>query len=232
MISHISFAQVRIVAHRGYWQKEGSAQNSLAALRYAGEAGVYGSEFDVCLTKDGVAVVNHDPSINGKIISNSTYNMLKNERLDNGEYIPTLESYLEEGAKWENLRLVMELKPQPTEEMENLLVDLAVAMVDSFQLATRVDYISFSQNICKRLAKKAPGSMIEYLASDLAPDEVKSWGVNGIDYHFIAFEKKPELIATAHRLGMLVNVWTVNSREKREELEKQGVDMITYDFSE
>lgn len=37
----------RIIAHRGYWQTEGSAQNSIRALELADEIRVYGSEFDV-----------------------------------------------------------------------------------------------------------------------------------------------------------------------------------------
>ena len=40
-------AQTQVIAHRGYWKAEGSAQNSLASLRKAAEAKVYGSEFDV-----------------------------------------------------------------------------------------------------------------------------------------------------------------------------------------
>lgn len=44
-------AQTKVIAHRGYWDCEGSAQNSIASLKKAAEAGVYGSEFDVQMTK-------------------------------------------------------------------------------------------------------------------------------------------------------------------------------------
>ena len=43
-------AQTQVIAHRGYWKAEGSAQNSLASLRKAAEAKVYGAEFDVQMT--------------------------------------------------------------------------------------------------------------------------------------------------------------------------------------
>ena len=56
-------AQTQVIAHRGYWKAEGSAQNSLASLRKAAEAKVYGSEFDVQMTADGIVVVNHDNTI-------------------------------------------------------------------------------------------------------------------------------------------------------------------------
>ena len=38
-------AQPKIVAHRGYWKTEGSAQNSLTSLQKANDVGCYGSEF-------------------------------------------------------------------------------------------------------------------------------------------------------------------------------------------
>ena len=50
-------AQTKVIAHRGYWKCEGSAQNSIASLTKAAEAKVYGSEFDVQLTKDKEIVV-------------------------------------------------------------------------------------------------------------------------------------------------------------------------------
>ena len=56
-------AQTQVIAHRGYWKAEGSAQNSLASLRKAAEAKVYGAEFDVQMTADGIVVVNHDNTI-------------------------------------------------------------------------------------------------------------------------------------------------------------------------
>ena len=61
-------AQTKVIAHRGYWKCEGSAQNSIASLTKAAEAKVYGSEFDVQLTKDKEIVVNHDDSIQGIFI--------------------------------------------------------------------------------------------------------------------------------------------------------------------
>ena len=55
-----------VVAHRGYWKAEGSAQNSVASLKKAIEIGARGSECDVYITTDGVVVVHHDPTIDGK----------------------------------------------------------------------------------------------------------------------------------------------------------------------
>ena len=37
----------QVIAHRGYWKTEGSAQNSISSLQNSYKIGVYGSEFDV-----------------------------------------------------------------------------------------------------------------------------------------------------------------------------------------
>ena len=40
-------AKPEVIAHRGYWDTEGSAQNSIRALVKADSIGCYASEFDV-----------------------------------------------------------------------------------------------------------------------------------------------------------------------------------------
>ena len=54
-----------VIAHRGFWTTDGSAQNSLAALVKADSIHCYGSEFDVWLTTDNQLVVNHDATFKG-----------------------------------------------------------------------------------------------------------------------------------------------------------------------
>ncbi len=50
----------KVIAHRGYWQTYGSAQNSIRSFERAAEIGVYGSEFDVHMTSDSVLILFHD----------------------------------------------------------------------------------------------------------------------------------------------------------------------------
>lgn len=75
------YSQTKVIAHRGYWDCEGSAQNSVTALNKAHEVGAYGSEFDVSITADGIPVVNHDDSIQGFCIETSLYEQLKDLKL-------------------------------------------------------------------------------------------------------------------------------------------------------
>ncbi len=78
-------AQTQVIAHRGYWKTDGSAQNSIAALLKADSIGCYGSEFDVWLTADDKLVVNHDPVFKLKSMERSTAANLTSLKLDNGE---------------------------------------------------------------------------------------------------------------------------------------------------
>ena len=87
-------AQTQVIAHRGFWKTEGSAQNSIAALLKADSIGCYGSEFDVWLAADDQLVVNHDPTFKGKRMENSPSTALTAIKLDNGESLPTLAKYL------------------------------------------------------------------------------------------------------------------------------------------
>ena len=59
-------AQTQVIAHRGFWKTEGSAQNSITALEKAAEEKLYGSEFDVQVTLDGKLIVNHDAKFQGR----------------------------------------------------------------------------------------------------------------------------------------------------------------------
>ncbi|MDR1918756.1 MAG: glycerophosphodiester phosphodiesterase [Tannerellaceae bacterium] len=226
-------AQTRVIAHRGYWDTEGSAQNSIASLHKAGEAGVYGSEFDVLMTQDGVLVVNHDDSIQAYHIETTPYHLLENLSLSNGERLPTLESYLEEGKKHlPTTRLILELKPHRQESNERRAAEAVVAMVKEKGLQQAVEYISFSLFICKELLRLSPQAQIAYLGGDIRPGELKQAGLSGLDYHHGVLTEKPEWIQEAKEAGLSINVWTVNSPELMESFIRQGVDYITTDKPE
>ena len=101
-----AYSQSKVVAHRGYWKTEGSAQNSIRALVKADSIGCWGSEFDVWMTADGKLVVNHDATIDGVVIEKSTAKEVLAKTLANGEHVPTLEAYLK---KFDELLQVTDL---------------------------------------------------------------------------------------------------------------------------
>lgn len=222
-------AQTQVIAHRGFWKTEHSAQNSITALNKAAENKLYGSEFDVQLTADGVVIVNHDDTIQGFTIGKTNYDNLKGLQLKNGEILPTLADYLQAGKKQAGIQLILEIKPHKTKEQEDQIAETTVKMVKEYGLEKQVEYISFSMNICEQLTKLTPNSAIAYLKSDVAPKELKAKGINGIDYHYKAIEKHPEWVNEAHELNMKVNVWTVNSLKDIQKMIDLKVDYITTD---
>lgn len=88
----------RIYGHRGAPAE--FPENTLAGFRRAKELGVYGIELDVHLSKDGVAVVCHDETLDRTTnatgaISDFTVAELREVDAGKGEYVPTLLEVLE-----------------------------------------------------------------------------------------------------------------------------------------
>lgn len=217
----------QVVAHRGYWDIEGSAQNSLEALRQAGEHKFYGSEFDVNMTADGELVVNHDFTFHGMLIAETPYEAIKDSTLANGEILPTLDSYLELFQQYPELQLVFELKSEGDSLYEARAIPALVGKLQKYELIGRTDFISFSLNACVEMARRFPDMMVEYLGGEVSPSGLKELGINGLDYHYTVFRNHPEWIEEAHELGMICNVWTISDEEKINEMLDLGVDFIT-----
>lgn len=228
LVGLTAVAQPKIVAHRGYWRTDGSAQNSITSLQKAAAVGCYGSEFDVWLTADGVPVVFHDATIDGIRIEDTTFATLMNHRLQNGEFIPTLQQYLTEGAKIEGCQLILEIKPHRNEVRDKRIADMCVELVRTLGLEKKTEYISFSKVVCQRLHEISPESKVAYLNGELAPAQIKEMGLTGIDYNEKVFVKHPEWLQEAKQLGVEVNVWTVDGEENlRHHVNLEGVDLIT-----
>ena len=228
LVGLTAVAQPKIVAHRGYWRTDGSAQNSITSLQKAAAVGCYGSEFDVWLTADGVPVVFHDATIDGIRIEDTTFATLMNHRLQNGEFIPTLQQYLTEGSKIEGCQLILEIKPHRNEVRDKRIADMCVELVRTLGLEKKTEYISFSKVVCQRLHEITPDSKVAYLNGELAPAQIKEMGLTGIDYNDKVFVKHPEWLQEAKQLGVEVNVWTVDGEENlRHHVNLEGVDLIT-----
>ena len=223
-----------IVAHRGFWNCEeaGYAKNSIAALKCAQNAGFFGSEFDVNMTADSVLIVFHDDKIDGKKIEKHKYEEFKYYRLCNGEPIPTLDKYLEQGKEHPNTLLVYELKPHSCNEVEDLFVDLTIKKLKEFKLLkpSKVAFISFSHHICKRLAEALPGFTVQYLSGNLSPEKLDAVGISGLDYHYSILKINKKWIDNAHELDMSTNAWTVNKEAEMEQMLDLNVDMLTTDY--
>ena len=229
-----ALAQPKVIAHRGYWETPGSAQNSLTAFIKADSIGVFGSEIDVWLTADDRLIVNHDRVFKGTDIDmeRSTQREICNIVLPNGENIPTLDAYLRLVASKPNTRLILEMKSLSDLNREGLAAEKIVKSLRKYGLVERTDIIAFSLNACLAFKKLLPDSKIYYLDGDLDPKKIKKLGLAGIDYSVKVLRKHPEWVEQAHKLGLEVNVWTVDEEEDMRYFIDLGVDYITTNFPE
>lgn len=223
-----------IIAHRGFHKSEGASRNSLNALKAAQEAGWWGSECDLQLTKDGEVLVIHGPNhSDGKKklnVNKSTKAEVQALLLSSGEVVPTLDEYLEQTCKNKNTKLIIEIKNQLTPALETEIVEKTVKAVAKYGLENDVEYIAFRPFVCWELARLAPeGTKIAYLNGDYSPHYCRSMGCKGIDYKYTVLKQKKWMIKNAHKLGMYVNAWTVNKEEDIRWCIKNGVDFITTD---
>ena len=217
----------QIVAHRGFWKTNGSAQNSIAALMKADSVGCYGSEFDVWLTDDEQLVVNWRSVFKGVNMQESTVKECTAIVLDNGEHLPTLQEYLEKARNLKT-RLILELKAHKTREQETRAVKKILKMVKGMELEDRMEYITFSRHVAKEFIRLAPkGTPVYYQEGDLSPKELKEWGCTGPNYRLNVFRQHPEWIKECHDLGMKVNAFPIDNTDDIKWLISQGIDYIT-----
>lgn len=224
---------VKIIAHRGFWRADQSSPtaNSIASLKSAQEYHLWGSEFDVQMTADSVPIVFHDDDIEGLSIIQTPLSSFDDIRLSNGEKIPTLDQFLSVAAKESELVLVMELKWQRSVQRDYLLVDKCLELLDKYKLLSpnRVVFISFSTDICERIAELLPEFTVQALFSNKSLQEVVTMGLKGIDYYQDIFLSEPSIIEEAHKFNLGVNVWTVNDLDIVDTLISYGIDYITTD---
>ncbi len=223
-----AMSQTKIIAHRGYWNTAGSAQNSITALIKADSLGIYGTEFDVRISKDSVLVVNHDPGIWGYNIAKTPAKTLATIKLKNKETMPTLADYFD-AARPLSIKLILELKKLESPEMESYAIEKIIELIKEYQYEERIEFISFSIHAVKEMIQKAPSIPTYYLEGDLSPQELKEIGCTGPDYHYDIYLKNPQWIEKSHNLGLKVNAWTVNKEKEMKQLIDLGVDFITTD---
>ncbi len=223
-------AQPKIIAHRGFWNTDGSAQNSLTSLRKAADLKIYGSEFDVWYTGDNKLIVNHDRKYKGVHMAKAKAAEITAIELPNGEHIPTLDAYLKGFTACPDLQLVLEMKSLKDDLREVKAVRKIVRKLRKYRLLDRTDIIAFSLNACKAFLKELPDTKIYYLNGELSPKELKEMGFAGLDYSTKVLRENPQWVKEAHDLGLEVNVWTIKTPEEACYFAQLGVDYLTTDF--
>ena len=227
-------AKNTVVAHRGAWKKAGVPQNSLASLRAAINLGCTGTEFDIRMTSDDSLVINHDAEYQGMDIETTTYQDLARVKLRNGETLPTLTSYIREGLKNNSgTLLVAEIKPSTTSKERGQAIAKKVWETFRNEKATHaVQYISFDYDMLKKIESLDSSAFTQYLEGDRTPQQLKLDGIDAADYNGAIYKKHPEWINEAKRLGVKLNVWTINDSARIKSFANDGFHYITTDEPE
>ena len=225
----VSFAPNPVIAHRGAFKMNNFPENSIAALREAIRLKCTGSEFDVRMSADDTLLINHDPTYKTLEIEKTSFSELSKSPLSNGEVLPTLRQYLLSGLKDNNqTRLVVEIKPSViSKERGKTIAERVVRLVTELQAERMVVYISFDYDILKKIKELRPNALTQYLNGDQTPQQLKADGITGADYHISVFKKNPEWITMAKENGIILNAWTVNTKEDMQWLLERKFDFIT-----
>lgn len=227
-----------IFAHRG---ASGYApENTLEAFALAAKQGAHGVELDVHLSKDGEIVVTHDETIKRVTgqdgnVRDMTVKELKSILFNKPfpEYkeatIPTLrEVYALLGPT--GLKVNVELKNSNIDYPD--LEAKCLALAEEMGMSGRVLYSSFnhySMVRMKKLCKEAYCGLL-YSATMVRPWEyAKALGVDALHPHMSELLVDNEC-EEAHKLGLEINTWTVNTAEHVRLVLQAGADDVITNY--
>ena len=237
-----------VYAHRG-----GAAlrpENTLVAFDHGLTLGADGLEFDVHLSRDGVAVVHHDDTLDrttdrtGPIGALTAADLAK---VDAGyRFALTADVFPYRGLGWgvPTLRQVLSRYPVPLIiELKTADPALAKATVEEIRAARAVERVavgSFWYRALREIRRLEPR-----LATGAAREETRwalyrswvGWPVRGTAYREFQVPEQsgrttivtPRFIELAHGAGLPIKVWTVNERADIDRLLDWGVDAIISD---
>jgi glycerophosphoryl diester phosphodiesterase len=248
-VHHPFFARAAAVfAHRG-----GSAlapENTLAAFDRGAALGADGLELDVHLSRDGVVVVHHDrrlertTNLHGAVADHTAAALARADAgyrfTVNGDFpyrgrgvgVPALGDVL---RRYRDLAVIVEIKVD-TAAMADAVID-AVRAADAVE---RVCLGSFGATVLCAARARLPE-----IATSAARREVRwalyrSWGrvprrraaYDGYQVPEFAGRTRvvsPRFIRDAHRAGLGVQIWTVDSVADAERLLRWGADALITD---
>jgi glycerophosphoryl diester phosphodiesterase len=232
------------LAHRGGWLTDASGrvrtglENTAVAFQHAVDLGFRYLETDVHATRDGVLLAFHDPTLDratdrAGAIADLPFSEVRRARVDGTEPVPVLEDLL---GSWPDARFNIDVKADGA-------VAPLVEVVRRTNAYDRVCVSSFDQRRLDR-ARKAfdrpvatscgPVDVARLRCASLSP-LLRLLARRGLACAQIPLRAgrfpllSRDLIATAHRLGLQVHVWTINDGPLMERLLDAGVDGIVSD---
>lgn len=233
--SHLVYAKwsVLISAHRGGDIANGP-ENSMPVILSSIDKGIQSIEVDVQLTKDGVAVLNHDATLYRMAgvksrVSDLTYAQISKLTIGqdpDGLPIPitTLDEVLDVAQG--QIKLLIDLKPTGP---SGPLVQEVVRLVHDYEMEQDVYIQSFDSSTLRQIRQLAPeiriGQIMYFAVGNLSSLDVDFYTVEQVMV-------TKQLVDRAHAAGREVWVWTVNGRHNLKEMLKFKIDGVITDTPE
>ena len=225
-------------AHRG---ASGYApENTLSAFSKAAALGADGVELDVQLTKDGEIVVIHDEMIDRTSDGSGWVKDYTLQQLRSFNFNKTIPGWKHEDIP--TLREVYELlKPTGLTINAELktgiwfypgLEEKVVSLTQECAMTDKVLYSSFNHYTCVKMHELAPASYVGFLYADGPidmPGYVASHGGNALHPALYNLQY-PGYLEEAARLGLDINVWTVNEEPYMKMCCDAGVNAIITNY--
>jgi glycerophosphoryl diester phosphodiesterase len=227
-------ARPLVIGHRG--ASAHALENTLTALKLAGEHGADGVELDVLQCATGEVVVFHDHDLtrlggSPERIDQLPLTALREPRLRGGERIPTLAEVFE--ALDPRLLINVELKTEHARDGQALAVAVA-HLVDRHGMRARVLVSSFNPFALARFRVSSPwvATGVLFHADQAAPLR-RAWARHALRPLAVHPDRalvNADIMAKWHRQHYAVNVWTVDGEPEVKRLAALGVDgLITND---
>ncbi len=228
-----------MIAHRGLSGLE--LQNTNAAFVAAANRSYFGIEADIHVTKDGYfAVIHDDTTVNVSDsvleVEQSTLAELRAIALRKKDVeargdliVPTLEEYASICRDYGKVS-VLELK----NSFGKADIEKVVAILKEMGQFENTIFISFCFDNLVRLREVDPTCNAQYLRETaVSTDDLLATAAEhhfDLDLHSDMITKT--LVSHAHELGILINVWTVDSPDTAKRIAEAGVDFITTNILE
>lgn len=209
----------QVIGHRG--ARALAPENTLLAIHAAAKCKADLVEVDVRLSKDGVLVLMHDETVDrttigkGKVEDLFLAQLQSEDTIGEGQRVPTLAEAVALTGEL-GLGIVVEMKEEGIEALVADELKGSTALVTSF-------YHSSLQAI-KEISDLKTGIIISSLP--VRPVELAVWA--GADAIFPK-RTNPRLFQEAHRRGIKVYPWTINSAEEANWLLRLGADGLVTD---
>ena len=246
--------RIQVHGHRG--ARSVRPENTLPAFEYAISVGADALELDLAVTKDGVLVVSHDPTMNLKIckgpggetaihkltlaqVREWDCGTLKNPEFKDqqpvpGTKIPTFDEVLalaSKGAFWFNIETKSDPKHPDLAPEPRIFAQLVADAVRKHKLEKRVMIQSFDFRTLIALKEIAPELPLSALYGGMPKDFVaiskEAGGTKIISPHHMLVTKGK--VRKAHEAGIQVVPWTANTAGVWDRLIGDGVDAIITD---